>query len=112
VANGRNTADNVGTIDGAAVPGISRCMHSFDKDFMVGAAIVSGNGNSFVEKAMRFFHTNGFMVAFSCYMEGNAKERADCFEHAFEWAAVVNNNKTTKEDFEQDFLHFKRWVRS
>ena len=90
-ADSWDTADNVGTIDGAAVPGVGGSMGCFDED-SVGTAIVASNSNSFVEEAVEVFDTNGFMIATSGYMEIDAEDGADFFEETFEGTAVIDDN--------------------
>jgi hypothetical protein len=63
----------------------------FDEN-SVGTTIVSSNGNSFVQEAMKMLNTDGFVVAASGNMEVDVQQRADGFENAFEGAAVVDND--------------------
>jgi hypothetical protein len=60
--NGRDTADYIRTVNRAAVPSIGRSVSCFDKNF-IGTTVVSSNSDSFIEKTMKFFHTDSFMVA-------------------------------------------------
>jgi hypothetical protein len=59
-----NAADDVGPINGAAVPSVGSSVGGFNKD-NVGATIVGGNGDSFVEEAVKMFDCNSFVVAAS-----------------------------------------------
>jgi hypothetical protein len=102
-ANSWNTANDVGTVDRAAVPGISSGMGSLDKH-SVSAAIIGRDADSFIQKAMEVFNTNSFVVTTGSHMDINMQKGADSLEDTFEGAAVVNNEETTKANFEKNFL--------
>ena len=78
-ANGRYATNNVGTINGAAVPSVGSGMGSFNKDF-VSASVIGSNRYSFVQEAMKFFDANGFMITACCNVEVNVEHGADSFE--------------------------------
>ena len=99
----RNTANDIGAIDGAAVPSISSSVRGFDENG-IGAAIIGGNGNSFVQKAMEFLDTNSFVVAASSNMDFDIEKRTNFLKEALERAAVVDRNQTAEADFQKDFL--------
>ena len=67
-ANSRNTVNDIGAIDRAAVPGIGGGMGGFDKH-SVGASIIGSDANSFVEEPMEVLDTNGFVVATGSHMD-------------------------------------------
>ena len=90
-------------IDGPAVPSISSSVRGFDENG-VGAAIIGGNGNSFVQKAMEFLDTDSFMVAASSNMDFDVEKRTNFLKEALERAAVVDRNQTAEADFQKDFL--------
>ena len=86
-------------------------MSSFDEDG-VGATIIGGNSDCFVEESMKVFDANGFikeavemfhadsfMVAASSNMEVDIQNCTDFLEEAFESAAVVDDDQTAKTDF-------------
>jgi hypothetical protein len=73
-------ADKVGTINGAAISGVCSSVGSFNKDGM-GATIISCNGDSLIQEAVKLFDTTSFMVAL-----GNAEKGADSSEGSFEGA--------------------------
>ena len=60
--NSGDTVNDVGTVDGAAVPGIGSGVSSFDKD-CIGATIIGGDCHSFVEEAVEVLHANSFVVS-------------------------------------------------
>jgi hypothetical protein len=60
-ANRGDTAYNVGTINRAAVPGVSCGVGGFNK-YLIGTPVISGNANGFVEETMEVFDTNSFML--------------------------------------------------
>jgi hypothetical protein len=103
MANGGDTANNASTINGAAVPSVGSSMGSFDEDF-ISAAVVGGDGNSFVKEAMEFLDVDSFMVATSGNMDVNAEHRADSLEKPFEGAAIMNNSKLAEVNLEKNFL--------
>ena len=78
-------------------------MRSFDED-SVGATIITGNGNSFVEEAVEVFNANGFVVATSGDVEIDAENGADFFKEAFESTAIINHNNAAKTNLEKDVL--------
>ena len=102
-ADGRNAADDVGTVNRAAVPGIGSSVSSFHEDG-VSATIISSNGDGFIEEAMKVFDADSFVVAFGSDVERDVEEEADGLKQAFESAAVVDDDNTTEADFEEDVL--------
>jgi hypothetical protein len=78
-ADGGNTADNVTTINGAAIPGIGSSVGGFKKDG-IGATIISCNGDGLIQEAVELVSTSSFVVAFGGNVNGNAKKGADGFE--------------------------------
>jgi hypothetical protein len=87
----RNTANDIGAINRAAIPGVSGSMGGFDEDGVC-ATVVGCNTNSFVQKSMEMFDTNGFVVASSSDMDFNVEDRTNFLEKAFESAAIVDRN--------------------
>jgi hypothetical protein len=75
----------------------------FDKN-SVGATIIGGNGDSFIQKPMKVFNADCFVVAFGGYVEGNVEEEADGFKEAFESTAIINHNNAAKTNLEKDVL--------
>jgi hypothetical protein len=61
-AHSRNAADDVGAIDGTAVPSVGGNHGSLDPN-EVSAAIGAGNSDSFVEVAEKALDANGFVIA-------------------------------------------------
>lgn len=102
--NSRDTADDVSAIDWATVPGIGSSMGSFNKNSS-STTVTGSNGDSFVQEPVEAFDTNSFMVATRSNMEINVKKGAHRFKNTFESAAIINHNKTTKADFEEDILN-------
>jgi hypothetical protein len=60
-ADSRNTADNIGPIDRAAIPSVCSGMSSFH-EHCVGSTIISSNGTSLVEIPVKFLNANSFVV--------------------------------------------------
>ena len=102
-ADSRDATDNIGPVDGAAVPSVSSSMGSFDED-SVSATIVGCDGDSFIQKAMKVLDTNSFVVATSGNMDGDVQNGTDGLEEALEGTAVVHDDKTAKTNFQKDFL--------
>jgi hypothetical protein len=63
-ADGRDAANDVDTIDRAAVPGVSRGMRGFNED-SGSAAIISSDGDGFVEKLVEVFAPTTLWLPFS-----------------------------------------------
>jgi hypothetical protein len=105
-ANSRNAANDVSTIDGAAIPGIRSSVGSFNKN-CVCTTIVCCNHDCLIEEPMKFLNTNSFVDAFRSNVNRDAKERADGFERAFKGAAVIDNDEATETGFKKNFLHKK-----
>jgi hypothetical protein len=102
-ADGGYATDNISAVDGTAVPGICGSMGGFDEDF-VGTAVISSNGDGFVEKAVEFFDTNGFVITAGSNVDVDVEDGTDGLEEAFEGAAIVHNNESTESDFEENIL--------
>ena len=94
--NGRDAANDVSPIDGATVPSVSGSVGGFHKNG-IGATIVGSNGNGLVEEAVEMLDAIGLMIAAS----GDMRDLADFFEQAFEGAAVIDDDQTTKTDFKR-----------
>ena len=77
--NDGDTTNNISAVNRAAVPGVGSSMGSFDEDG-VGATIVTGNGDSFVQEAVEVFDTNSFVVAASSDVEIDVQNAADVLE--------------------------------
>jgi hypothetical protein len=105
-ANSRDTANDIGAINGAAVPSISSSVSGFNEN-SVGATVVSSNGDSFVQKSMKVFDANGLVIATGGSMDINIQNIANGTKKAFESAAIVDNNQTTEANFKEDLLDKK-----
>jgi hypothetical protein len=99
----RDAANNIGPIDRAAVPSVSSSMGSLDKD-SVGPTVVSGDGDSFIQEAMKVFHTDGLVIAPSSNMDADIQDGADRLKQAFEGTAIIDNNETAETNFQKSFL--------
>ena len=99
----RDTVDNIGTINGAAIPSVSSSVRGFDKN-RVGATIIGSDSNSFIEESVEVFNSDSCVVAASSDMKVNGKSGADSLEESFKSAAVLNNNQTAESDLQEDFL--------
>ena len=104
-ANGRDTADDVGAINGGGVPGIDGTMGCFRGDFGVAGSLVDGNFQGFVEEAEQPFDGDGLMVAAKGWVIGEVECAAHGFEVFFEGGAGVRGNKEADADAEKDVLH-------
>lgn len=71
-----NTADNVGTIDGRAVPSIRSGVRSFNKNGMR-ATIVTGDHDGFVQKAVETLDADSFVIASGGHMDIDIKRGAN-----------------------------------
>jgi hypothetical protein len=99
----RDTADNISTINGAAVPSVSSSVRGFDKN-RVSAAIVSSDNNSLIEEWVEVFNSDSFVIAASSDMKVNGKSSVNSLEESFKSAAVINDNQTAESDLQKDFL--------
>jgi hypothetical protein len=63
----------------------------FDKD-SGSSTVVGGDGNGFVQEAMKLFDTDGFMVATSSNMDFNVQGGTSSLEKSFESAAVIDDD--------------------
>ena len=99
----RDAADNISTINGAAVPSVSCSVRGFDKN-RVGAAIIGSNSNSFIEESVEMFNSDSFVVAASSDMKVNGKSSANSLEESFKSATVINDNQTAESNLQEDFL--------
>ena len=98
-ANGRDAANDVGAVNGAAVPSIGSGVGGFD-EYGIGATVIGSDSNSFVEESVKAFDANGFVVAASGNMNIDVEDVADSDEEAFEVAAVINNDETAETDLQ------------
>lgn len=105
-ADGWNAADNVSAVNWAAVPSVCSRMGCLDKNG-VSAAIVSGDGDGFVQKTMELFDTNCFVITLSGDVDSYTKEGTNGVEGPLKGAAIVHNNDAAKSDFEENLLHEK-----
>ena len=103
MADSRDAADNIGAVNRAAVPSVSGGVGSFDKH-SVSSMVVGSDGGGFIQKPVKMFDADCFVIAFGGTMESNAEEQANVLEESFECAAVVDNNDATESDFEQHIL--------
>ena len=77
-ADGDDTADNVGAVDSAAVPGVGGALRCFDKD-LVRTAVIRCNGYCFVEVSKESFDANCLMVSSGSWVKSETKN----FHHVF-----------------------------
>jgi hypothetical protein len=100
----RNAADNVGAVNGTAVPGVGSNHGCFDRNKGCVTIGAGDDGDSLVEEAEEAFDANCFMVTTGCGMKADTKEQAGIGEDAVEGAAGINNNEAAHANFQQDFL--------
>jgi hypothetical protein len=100
LTDSRDTADNISTINRAAVPSVSSSVRGFNKN-RVSATIVGYNSNSFIEESAEVFNSNSFVVAASSDMKSNGKSGADSLEESFKSAAVINDTRPQNPTFKR-----------
>jgi hypothetical protein len=105
-AHGGNAADDVGAVDGTAVPSVSGNHGGFDPDEMR-ATIRAGNGDGFVKVTKETLNTDGFVITTRGGMETNTEEFASSGENTAESAAGVDDDEAAHADFQQDLLKQK-----
>jgi hypothetical protein len=103
-AYGRDTVNNVGTVDGAAIPSICGSMGGFNENSH-GATIIGSNGNSFLQKAMEFFNAHDFVITASGDMMLNVEQLTDFSKETLETTAIVDDNEAAESNLEEDFLN-------
>jgi hypothetical protein len=89
--NGRNASDDVGAIDGTAVPGICSSMAGFNED-RIGATVIGCDGDGFVKVSMEFFNANSHMITASGDVKSDIQKLAHILKKAFEIAAIVDDD--------------------
>jgi hypothetical protein len=90
----RDTADNISTINGAAVPSIQAAVCPALTKPRVSATIVGSNSNSLIEESVEVFNSDSFVIAESSDMKVNGKSSADSLEESFK--SAVPSSTTTK----------------
>jgi hypothetical protein len=103
-ADGSNAANDIGTVDGASIPGVSGAMDCFHED-LVGATIVACDSNAAVEHAKETLDAHGFVVATSSSVEFQFELFAHGFKEAAKSATGVHNNCIGEADLEEKLLH-------
>jgi hypothetical protein len=101
--------NNVGAVNGAAVPSVSSGVSSLDKN-SVGALVIGGNGNSLVEKMVEVFDSNSFMIPTSSDIDINVEKGTDGLKEALEGASIIDNNQPAETNFRRT-LWTKRQAR-
>ena len=99
--DGGDAADNVGAVDGSAVPCITGSVGSRDPNKRV-VAIVSGNGDGFVEEPEVTFDTDGFVIAFRGGVESNLQDIAHGFEDGEKVASRVDDDHAAHTELEKE----------
>ena len=105
--NSRDTANDIGAIDGAAVPCVSGSVGCYHENG-IGATIIGSDGDSFIQELMKMLDANSLVVASSTSnMNIVIEDAADLFDETFERTAVVDNEQSTKANFQKDVLDEK-----
>ena len=104
-ADGRNTADDVGTVDGGCVPGVGGNMGGFRADFGITRALGSSDGDGFVEETEETFDRDGLVVAAKAWLAGKLESRAHGGEMTAKGRTGVGGNEEAKTDAEEDVFH-------
>jgi hypothetical protein len=102
--DGYNAADDVSSIDAAAVPSIRSAMRCLNKH-LIGATVVSCDCDGLVEVPKEPFYADCFVVSSSGLVKPEAKDFTHFFEHAEKNAGSVDDDKSAKTNFQQYFLH-------
>ena len=103
-ANSGDAADDIGTVNDTAIPGIFSALGDFDKDG-VSTTVIGANGDSFVENAEVSFDRYGFVITTGSRMKADAEDLAHRFEGAEKFTVSVNNHETAEADFEKKLAH-------
>jgi hypothetical protein len=99
-----NAPDDVGAIDGASVPRVCRTMDGFHKD-LVGAAVVTCDGDTAVQETEEAFDTHGFVVAAGSRVKFKLEQCTHRFEETAKSAAGVDDNCAGEADLQKELLH-------
>jgi hypothetical protein len=70
----------------------------------VGAAIVGCNSDGFVKEAVEMLDGNSFVIASSSDVDVDMQNLADGLKEALKSTAIVDDDETTKADFQKDLL--------
>jgi hypothetical protein len=105
-AHSRDTPDDVGTVNGAAIPSVSGNHGRFDPNKWC-AAIGTSNSDGFVQVPKETLHTDGFVVATRSVVQSNAEKLTSVRKDAAKSAASINNNESAHANFQQYFLEQK-----
>jgi hypothetical protein len=105
-AHSRDTPDDVGTVNGAAIPSVSGNHSSFDPNEWCGA-VGTSNSDGFVQVLKETLDTDGFVVASGSAVQSNAEKLTSFRKDAAKSAASISNNESAHVDFQQDFLEQK-----
>ena len=102
-AHSRDAPDDVGTVDGAAIPSVSGNHGSFDPNEWC-TAIRTGNSNGFVQVPKKTLDTDGFVVATGRPVQSDAEKFASVCKDPAKSAAGIDNNESAHANFQQYFL--------
>jgi hypothetical protein len=98
-AHGGNAANDIGAINGTAIPGVSRDHGSFDPN-QRGAPVRAGDSDGLVQIAEEAFDADSFMIAPGSGMEADAEELTGRSEDAAKSTTSVDNDETTHADLQ------------
>jgi hypothetical protein len=98
-AHGGNAANDIGAINGTAIPGVSRDHGSFDPN-QRGATVRAGDSDGLVQIAEEAFDADSFMIAPGSGMEADAEELTGRSEDAAKSTTSVDNDETTHADLQ------------
>ena len=98
-AHGGDAANDIGAINGTAIPGVSRDHGSFDPN-QRGATVRAGDSDGLVQIAEEAFDADSFMIAPGSGMEADAEELTGRSEDAAKSTTSVDNDETTHADLQ------------
>ena len=68
-------------------------------------SILRSDGDRFVNKTMKGFDKKAFMVTLSQDIMVDVEAFTHSGEHAFKWAAIIQNKKMPDTEFQKNMLH-------
>jgi hypothetical protein len=73
----------------------------------VSATVIGCNSNGFIQKLVKMFDADGFVISFCCEVKSNVEEEANLLEETLEDTAIVDNGHAAETNFEEYILYKK-----